>query len=215
MTVLSAPPTTVDGPPAALSDTSPCAQLDARERELCTVALDLLAETGYEALSMDALAKRARASKATIYRRWSNKAELIVDALRLVGDCGFVVPDTGSLRDDLLEAARAFGTVAASRSGLFASVAHATKTDERLCTAVRERLTEPRRRVMVEIVERAVARGELPAGAARLPLAHDLLPALLMARLAMRQPVDESFVLDLVDTVLLPVLRQPVLEQQP
>jgi AcrR family transcriptional regulator len=195
-------------PEPGASDTPVAAPLDARERELCAAALELLAETGYEALSMDALAKRARASKATIYRRWSNKAELIVDALRLVGDCGFAVPDTGSLRDDLLQAARGLGSVAANRSNLFASVAHATKTDERLCTAVRERLSEPRRRVTVEIVERAVARGELPPSAADLPLVHDLLPALLMTRLAMRQPVDEAFFFDLVDRVLLPVLRQ-------
>ena len=63
-------------------------------------ALELLAEIGYDRLSIDAVAARAKASKMTIYRRWSGKAELVVDALSSLRKPG-EVPDTGSLRGDL------------------------------------------------------------------------------------------------------------------
>lgn len=181
---------------------------DPRESELCSVALELLAEVGYEAMSMDALARRARASKATIYRRWSNKAELVADALRMSGVCLFSAPDTGSLREDLLHAARGFGDVTTTNgSQLFASIAHALKSDERLCSVFQERLTEPRRQIVASIVDRAIARGDIPSSARGVALFKDLLPALMLSRLTMRQPVDEEFYVELVDTVLLPVLR--------
>src|ERR1700734_1414294 len=76
-------------------------QLDAtRDAALRDAALELLAEIGYDRLSIDAVAARAKASKMTIYRRWSGKADLVVDALRCPGKTG-EVPDTGSLRGDL------------------------------------------------------------------------------------------------------------------
>src|ERR1700677_2004443 len=76
-------------------------QLDAtRDAALREAALELLAEIGYDRLSIDAVAARARASKMTIYRRWSGKAELVVDALRCLKKPR-PMPDTGSLRGDL------------------------------------------------------------------------------------------------------------------
>src|ERR1700734_4422967 len=75
--------------------------LDAsRDAALRDAALELLAEIGYDRLSIDAVAARAKASKMTIYRRWSGKAELVVDALSCLRKPG-EVPDTGSLRGDL------------------------------------------------------------------------------------------------------------------
>ena len=63
-------------------------------------ALELLAEIGYDRLTIDSVAARAHASKATIYRRWPGKAELVVDALTLLKGAP-LVPDTGTLRGDL------------------------------------------------------------------------------------------------------------------
>ena len=74
-----------------------------REAELLAVTLELLQEHGYDRLTVDAVATTARASKATIYRRWPTKAELVlaafVEGTRQVA----VDPDTGTLRDDLLQ----------------------------------------------------------------------------------------------------------------
>src|ERR1700685_4461748 len=80
--------------------------LDAsRDVALRDAALTLLAEIGYDRLTIDSVAARAHASKTTIYRRWSGKAELIVDALNSLKGSQ-PVPDTGSLRGDLEEIAR-------------------------------------------------------------------------------------------------------------
>src|SRR5277367_6924805 len=75
--------------------------LDAsRDAALRDAALELLAEIGYDRLTIDSVAARAHASKTTIYRRWSGKAELVVDALNCL-QRSRPAPDTGSLRGDL------------------------------------------------------------------------------------------------------------------
>ncbi len=74
-----------------------------REREILEATLRVLDEVGYDLLTMDAVATCARASKATLYRRWRSKPELVVAAIMShKGEAA--VPDTGSLRGDLLEA---------------------------------------------------------------------------------------------------------------
>src|SRR6478735_5965606 len=72
-----------------------------REQEILDATLEVLAEVGYDRLTMDAVAAKAKASKATLYRRWTNKVSLVIDALHPKGV--YVVPDTGSLRGDLQE----------------------------------------------------------------------------------------------------------------
>src|SRR5580692_10112751 len=80
--------------------------LDAsRDIALREAALELLTEIGYDRLTIEAVASRARASKTTIYRRWTGKAELVVDALNGLRSTA-PVPDTGSLRGDLEAIAR-------------------------------------------------------------------------------------------------------------
>src|SRR3954451_7532673 len=74
-----------------------------RERQILDAALEVLAEVGYDRLTMDAVAHRAKASKATLYRRWNSKATLVVEALARTKGVP-VVPDTGDLRGDLLSA---------------------------------------------------------------------------------------------------------------
>ncbi|MBO0870980.1 MAG: helix-turn-helix transcriptional regulator, partial [Micromonosporaceae bacterium] len=73
-----------------------------REQEILRAAYGLLAEVGYEALRLDAVAARARASKATLYRHWSRKAKLVADAVRSCHASTMDAPDTGTLRGDLL-----------------------------------------------------------------------------------------------------------------
>ena len=74
-----------------------------REAEILDAALELLASSGYDRLTMDAVASAAKASKATLYRRWDTKAELVVDALSRAKGAPQLEPiDTGSLRGDLI-----------------------------------------------------------------------------------------------------------------
>src|SRR6476620_6548371 len=73
-----------------------------RECELLAVTLELLQEHGYDRLTLDAVATTAHASKATLYRRWPTKSELVLAAFVEGSRQVAVDPDTGSLRDDLL-----------------------------------------------------------------------------------------------------------------
>ena len=73
---------------------------EAREQAILEAAIDLLAEVGYEAMSIESVAVRAKSSKATIYRRYRSKDELVSDAIAtLVSE--ITIPDTGSTRADL------------------------------------------------------------------------------------------------------------------
>src|SRR3954452_379690 len=76
-----------------------------REVEILDAALEVLADVGYDRLTMDAVAQRAKASKATLYRRWNGKVSLVIDALHHhhQHEVPAVPVDTGTLRGDLIE----------------------------------------------------------------------------------------------------------------
>jgi AcrR family transcriptional regulator len=115
-----------------------------REAELYTAVLDLLREVGYDALTMDAVATRTRASKATLYRQWGGKAELVVKALRHHKPLKFSDMDTGSLRGDFLAlAARQDDCQMEQDSALMRGLAMAAHGNPDLLKAFREWLVEP------------------------------------------------------------------------
>ena len=76
-----------------------------RDPEILEAALDVLAETGFERMTIDEVATRARAGKATLYRRWPSKSELVIDAVACMKRGAYdpsSLPDTGTLRGDLV-----------------------------------------------------------------------------------------------------------------
>src|SRR5262249_61586247 len=90
--------------PTSLTDEARSPRLDdSLDETIVEAAAALLAEVGYEAMSMDAVAARAGVGKATIYRRWSGKAPLVLDTVRARGFQLEEGPDTGGLRGDLIE----------------------------------------------------------------------------------------------------------------
>jgi AcrR family transcriptional regulator len=156
---------------------------------------------------MDAIAARARASKATIYRRWPGKPELVLDAVRSRAP-GLVVPaDTGSLRGDLVAtySAAAHGA-GAEEAELVAGVLRAMRSTPELGDCVRAQVFESKCDVSRTLVARAVARGELPDGVDPL-LLHEVAGALWFHRvLVVGGPVDDEFIAHVVDDVLIPLL---------
>jgi AcrR family transcriptional regulator len=124
---------------------------------------ELLTDASFAALTVDAIAARAGASKATIYRWWPNKGAVVLDAFmeEAVPRIGF--PDTGSTREDLREQIRAVivamnDTVAGSTlRSLIAEI----QDDPRLATMFRERFHSGRRRAAIDVIERGQRRGEL------------------------------------------------------
>lgn len=135
-----------------------------REAELYEAVLDLLREVGYDALTMDAVAARTRSSKATLYRQWGGKPELVVKAIRhnKPGEIGDV--DTGSLRGDLHALmVREDDCTMEQNSALMRGVAMALHQNPDLRQAFREQLIEPEMAEFQRVLQRAVDRGEIRA----------------------------------------------------
>jgi AcrR family transcriptional regulator len=179
-----------------------------REEAILRAALELLAEIGYDQLTMDAVAARARCSKATIYRRWPGKAELVTTAVRRQAMAAHAAPDTGDLRTDLLEAVAAMrislvNQDAARIIGLMAAM----RRDPALAEVVRDQVVASKREVFGAVIARAVIRGDLPATADHELLA-EISSALLLSRLLVTgEPLDPAFEQQLVDAVLMPVIQ--------
>ena len=130
-----------------------------REQEIFDATLQVLAEVGYDRLTMDAVASAAKASKATLYRRWNGKVALVKGQP--------VVPDTGTLRGDLLETFCGVGGLTDhSAVATFASVLTAISRDAEFAAAFRERVVGPKAAAGRLVFERAQARDGLARGRA-------------------------------------------------
>src|SRR5713226_7650031 len=114
-----------------------------RELELLAAAIDALCEVGYQDLSMDLVAAKARCSKATLYRLWPGKPEMVAAALYATRPVRPQEIDTGTLRGDLLTMARLLGADAEKRTALFTALAHAVLTDADLDAAVQGTMAKP------------------------------------------------------------------------
>ena len=169
----------------------------------------LLAEVGYDRLTMDAVAARAGAAKTTIYRRWPGKAELVVDALNSLKGVP-EVPDTGSLRDDLRALAQSI-TSAEGRFGaqLTVGMVSALSRDAGLRQVFAAKFIAPRMAGFRTVFERAVARGEMPAGH-DLDLLARLFPALALHQLVTSgEPPGTAFACQVMDQVIYPLAMAP------
>ena len=178
-----------------------------RECELLDVTLQLLQEHGYDRLTLDAVANTAHASKATLYRRWPTKAELVlaafVEGVRQVA----VVPDTGSLRGDLLQMGEKVCAHASAHAGTIRAVLVEVSRSAEL-NAILQQLLEERKALMEHVLTMAVARGEIEASAITEDL-WDVLPGYLIYRLILTgRSASFRTVQDLVDNVVIPSLTR-------
>ena len=186
------------------------ARAEARVQAILDAALELVMEVGYDRLSMDALAERAHAGKATIYRQWSGKAEVVAEALRQ-RQCtkGLPAIDTGSLRGDLLATIESIdASVCAQDGALISGVLCAMQTDPVLANLMRAQVVESKRNNCLQLVDRAIARGELPPTAEG-DVLYEVLPAMVITRLVFNgEELTEEFATHLVDDILTPLLQR-------
>jgi AcrR family transcriptional regulator len=179
-----------------------------RDDALRQAALDVMAEVGYRALTMDAVAARARAGKATIYRRWESKLDLVVDTCTQLASRSVPAPDTGSLAEDLREFLSSFaaflaGPVGRAAQALVGELPH----EPELAKAFRDTFLTSQRNVLRGLLDRASGRGELRPDAP-LAMTVELAGAALTHRLMLTgEPLDVPFVDRLVDQVLVPLVR--------
>ncbi|MDY7090826.1 MAG: TetR/AcrR family transcriptional regulator [Actinomycetota bacterium] len=179
-----------------------------REQAILRAAYELLSETGYQGLRVDAVAARAQASKATLYRHWPTKAELVTDAVRTCKAAEAPLPDTGSLRGDLLAWFDDMACMIRSEEGpLLAGLFMALHTDPELATQLR-RMRDSKIPFAETICARAEARGELRPGYDP-RLIDEIVPAVIFMRgFALGEPVDQPYLEHLVDDIILPLLRR-------
>jgi AcrR family transcriptional regulator len=162
-----------------------------------------LAESGYAALSLESVARRAGVHKTTLYRRWGTREELVLEAMLDRAGERISVPDTGSLREDLFELARtaaanaATPEVAAMARAVVAQAPH----DSRLAAA-NERFWDERLALDAVIVERAIERGEVAADTEPRRVIEALLGPIHLRLLLTGEPIDDAFLQGIVDVVV-------------
>jgi AcrR family transcriptional regulator len=176
-----------------------------RDDALRQATIELLVEHGYDRLTIDAVAARARAGKATVYRRWASKADLVVDAVTH-GYPGSDLPDTGSVRGDFEALVCGIGRNQDQefKTRLFSGLVPALLQSPELREAFQKAISpQP---VLNVILERGVERGEIPTPK-NPELISALFPALAFYRMIMfGKTPDIEFATAVLDDIILPLL---------
>jgi AcrR family transcriptional regulator len=181
-----------------------------RGPEILDAALEVLAETGYDGMTIDMVAARAKAGKATVYRRWSSKAELVIDAVACMKKNDIDpahLPDTGTLRGDLLAMIKPHTIEDNERKlRVMAGLMSMLSRDPDLAEAVNQAIVEPRVAVTRVLMRRAADRGEISPGCDIETLSL-IVPSMVIFRvLVLKTPVDRAFLVSLIDGLLLPAV---------
>jgi AcrR family transcriptional regulator len=179
-----------------------------REAEILGVTLRLLQEHGYDQLTVDAVAAAAHASKATVYRRWPSKAELVlaafIEGVRQVA----VLPNTGTLRGDLLSLGETISQEVGQHAGTIRAVVVEVSRHPALSEALQNQFLKQRKALIRRVLQQAVDRGEITADAFTDEL-WDLLPGYLIFRsIIPDRPPTRRTVRALVDGFLMPGLTR-------
>ncbi|XVQ87441.1 TetR/AcrR family transcriptional regulator [Microbispora siamensis] len=181
------------------------------EEALLDAAWDELVSVGYGGFTFEGVAARAQTSRPVVHRRWTSRADLAVAAISHYGRKNqFVVPDTGSLRDDLMALLRwlserrgELAVVMSMQMSEYFAETHSTMAD------LRERLLTERGgpRPMEQVLDRAAARGEIDPRRLT-PRLADLPVDLIRHELLMtRRPISEEVIAEIVDDIFLPLVR--------
>jgi AcrR family transcriptional regulator len=164
--------------------------------------LDELADRGYSGVSLDGVAARAEVHKTTVYRRWHTKEALVLDAMLEQASQTVAVPNTSSLRRDLLELARRSVAIQTSPAGqaVVRAVAGEAPGNPAMAAASRQFWAE-RLELDRTILQRARDRGEIRANTQSGPVIEALLGPLYFRLLVTGEPLDDAFIEGIVDLV--------------
>lgn len=186
-----------------------------REHAIEKAAVELIQEVGYERCTIEAIALRAKASKATIYRRWKNKQELLVSALNQHSIHAPHPVDSGNLRDDLVEHIAEKVKVLKSPDGvLISELLSAAKSDGELGKLIPNSIREQQDTTVVQILEKGRRRGEI-SEEANVELLLEIIPAIFTYRIfTTRQNVSRKFIEQLVDEVIIPALQKHSIKKE-
>ncbi|WP_425954892.1 TetR/AcrR family transcriptional regulator [Xylanimonas sp. McL0601] len=179
---------------------------ESKDDAILTAARELLAERGFDGMTMDAVAARAGAGKATVYRRWSSKVEMTVDAITCGSGMPLSIddlPDTGNLRDDLMSVR--FGRHRPDDTEIMSGLMSAVRENPEVAAVFHDQFVRSRVTLMRELLERAQRRGELRADV-DLEMVACVAPAMIAYRKVVAgQRVDDEFAVRMIDSVILPL----------
>ncbi len=180
-----------------------------RETEILGVVLGLVEEAGVDGVSFEEVARRAQASKRTLYRRWATKQQMIVAAIK-AGPASAntpVVIDTGSLRGDLLALLERLEAAMDAGGPMSLTLLQAGLSDPELCHHIEEAVGPTGARLPANVLRAAIARGELPDDAD--PFAYEeVAGAVLLIRKLNALTADRAYRELLIDSVLIPALKR-------
>jgi AcrR family transcriptional regulator len=179
-----------------------------RDPEILECALDVVAEVGYDGMTIDMVAARAKAGKATLYRRWASKADLVLEAVACLKAAEIdldALPDTGTLRGDLLAMIKTPTIREAERKlKVMVGIASMIARNPELAAAAQAVLVEPRATVNRILFQRAKDRGEISEHADIEALCM-ITPSMVSYRVLMLGiPVDRAFLISVIDGIVLP-----------
>ena len=183
-----------------------------RDGDILDAAIEVLAEVGYDRMTMDMVAMRAKAGKATIYRRWPSKAGLVLDAVTRMkrGQVDLDnLPDTGTLRGDLLALFKPQSIEEGERKlRVMAGFASMLSQDQEFAEEGNAAIVEPWAAAHRTLIGRAIERGEVVA-TADIETVAQVIPSMAAYRaLIQRKPFDRDFLIAMIDGVLLPALHR-------
>ncbi|WP_055715081.1 TetR/AcrR family transcriptional regulator [Streptomyces torulosus] len=178
-----------------------------REREFFDAVLEQIRECGYDSVTMEGVAASTRCSKSTLYRQWKNKPQFVAAALRARRSVRFGGIDTGSLRGDLREVARQASEGFALEGRIYQALGQAVVQDEELRAALRDALVEPEIDALKAMIDRGVARGEVPADHPALEFVPAQIFGVLRARPVLEgQDADETYIIRFMEAAVFPAL---------
>lgn len=163
---------------------------------------------GFSGLTMEGVANCARTGKAALYRRWSCKEDLVVEALNHVLPPVDSPPDSGDLRTDLAAVLRVMRESVNSPAGCAVlAIMGELDRDHAFLKTVKERVLAPRKNTILQVLQRAAERGDISPSVVT-PLVAETAPALVMAKLIGEgPPVSARYVDQILDDVMMPLLR--------
>jgi AcrR family transcriptional regulator len=180
-----------------------------RDADILDAALEVLAEAGYVGMTMDMVAVRAKAGKATMYRRWPSKTELVLEALaRLKASAVDLehLPDTGTLRGDMLAMFKPRSIEDGGRTlKVFAGIA-SISNDARFTEAVTDLMVTPWADAHLALMKRALERKEISADADLETLSKVTASVAGFRTIIERKPFTREFLVSMIDSVVLPAL---------
>lgn len=178
-----------------------------REQEFFDAVLEQIRECGYDSVTMEGVAASTRCSKSTLYRQWRTKPRFVAAALRARRSARFGGIDTGTLAGDLREVARHAGEGHVLEGRLLQALGHAVVQDEGLRSALRDALVEPEIEALKAMIDRGVARGEVPADHPALEFVPAQIFGVLRARPVLEgQDADETYIIKFIEAAVLPTL---------